>query len=82
MDVSVQHIELTNQERHAMKKQSNPQLAQTINRQAHMLAVQSFASIRMALEDKARAMLKAGKTLDETLNAIRTAGLERYEVDS
>jgi len=64
-----------------MKKQSNPQLAQTINRQAHMLAVQSFASIRMALEDKARAMLKAGKTLDETLNAIRTAGMGGYEAD-
>ena len=65
-----------------MKKPSNPQLAQTINRQAHMLAAQSFASIRLTLEEKARAMLKAGKTLDETLNAIRTAGLERYEADS
>jgi len=82
LDVGVQHIELTNPEKHAMKKQSNPQLAQTINRQAHMLAVQSFASIRMALEEKARAMLKAGKTLEETLSAIRTAGLERHEADS
>ena len=65
-----------------MKKPSNPQLAQTINRQAHMLAAQSFASIRLTLEEKARAMLKAGKTLDETLTAIRTAGIERYEADS
>jgi len=47
-----------------------------------MLSVQSFASIRMALEEKARAMLKAGKTLEETLSAIRTAGLERHEADS
>lgn len=64
-----------------MKKPSNPQLAQTINRQAHMLAAQSFASIRMALEEKARELLKAGQSPDDTLKAIRTAGLKRDAIE-
>lgn len=54
-----------------MKKSSNPELARIINTQAHSLAAQSFPLIRMALEDKARAMLREGKSLDETLQAIR-----------
>lgn len=58
-----------------MKKQANAELASAINRQAHMLAAQSFAAIRMALEEKARALLKAGKSPDETLRAIRSAGI-------
>lgn len=60
-----------------MKKSSSPELARTINRQAHMLAAQSFAAIRTTLEEKARALLREGKTLDETLGAIRAAGLHR-----
>ena len=59
-----------------MKRVFKPELAQAINRQAHMLAAQSFAAIRMALEEKARALLKAGTSPDETLRAIRTAGLQ------
>ena len=58
-----------------MKKLFNPELARTINRQAHMLAAQSFAAIRTTLEEKARALLREGKSLDETLRAIRAAGL-------
>jgi hypothetical protein len=57
-----------------MKKSHYPELARTINQQAHMLAAQSFAVIRMTLEEKARALLKAGNSLDETLRAIRTTG--------
>lgn len=58
-----------------MTKQANAELARAINRQAHMLAAQSFASIRAALENQARAMLRAGRTTEQTLEAIRTAGL-------
>lgn len=53
-----------------MKKTPNPELARAINRQAHMLAAQSFPAIRMMLEEKARAMQREGKSLDETLRAI------------
>ncbi len=59
-----------------MKKAFKPELAQAINKQAHMLAAQSFATIRMALEDKARELLKSGKDHKETLRAIRMAGLQ------
>jgi hypothetical protein len=58
-----------------MKKIGNPELTQTINRQAHMLAAQSFAVIRMQLEEQARALLKEGKGLDETLRAVRAMGI-------
>ena len=63
-----------------MKKAFKPELAQAINQQAHMLAAQSFASIRQTLEEKARALLRAGASPDETLLAIRTAGLSRVAV--
>lgn len=55
-----------------MKKSSNPALARTINTQAHSLAAQAFPVIRLALEEKARAMLRDGKSLEETLLAIRS----------
>ena len=58
-----------------MKNSLNPELASTINRQAHMLAALSFPAIRATLEDKARAMLKDGKSLDDTLREIKVAGL-------
>jgi hypothetical protein len=58
-----------------MKKSSNPELTRTINRQAHMLAVLSFSAIRSKLEFKARTLLKEGRSLDETLRAIRDVGL-------
>ena len=54
-----------------MKKSSNAELARIINTQAHSLAAQSFPLIRMALEDKARVLLREGKSLDETLRAIQ-----------
>lgn len=57
-----------------MKKAGKPELARVINQQAHILAAQSFANIRMALQDKARELLKAGRSLDETLQAIRAVG--------
>ena len=59
-----------------MKKAFKPELVQAINRQAHMLAAQSFATIRMTLEEKARELLKTGKSPAETLRAIRAAGLQ------
>lgn len=55
-----------------MKKSSNAELARIINTQAHSLAAQSFPLIRMALEDKARVLLREGKSLDETLRAIQS----------
>jgi hypothetical protein len=51
-------------------------LARTINRQAHILAAQSFAPIRMKLEEKAKALLKEGATLEDTVRVIRVAGLQ------
>jgi hypothetical protein len=64
-----------------MKRAFKPELAQAINRQAHMLAAQSFASIRMALEEKARELMRAGTSPDETLRAIRLAGMQREEME-
>ena len=61
-----------------MKKSVNPELARTINRQAHMLAALSFPAIRTMPEEKARAMLKDGRSLEDTLREIRAAGL-RHE---
>ena len=58
-----------------MKKQANAELASAINRQAHMLAAQSFASIRVSLEEMARSMLKHGSALEDVLAAIRCAGV-------
>lgn len=58
-----------------MKKSVNPELTKTINRQAHMLAAMSFAAIRTKLEEQARALLREGQSLDETLRAIRAVGL-------
>ena len=58
-----------------MKKSVNPELARTINQQAHMLAALQFPAIRTTLEEKARAMLKDGRSLEETLREIRVAGL-------
>lgn len=57
-----------------MKKTGNLELARVINQQAHMLAAHSFDIIRMSLQDKARELLKAGRSLEETLQAIRAAG--------
>jgi hypothetical protein len=64
-----------------MKKAFKSELAQAINRQAHILAAHSFASFRMALEEKARELLKAGSSPDETLRAIRLAKMPRGELD-
>lgn len=58
-----------------MKKSSSPHLSQEINRQAHILAQQSFAIIRMKLDDKAREMLRQGRSIEETLRAIRLSGV-------
>ena len=65
-----------------MKKAFKPELARTINRQAHILAAQSFAPIRMKLEDKAKALLREGATLEDTLKVIRVAGLQSDGVES
>ena len=58
-----------------MKKQANAELASAINRQAHMMAAQSFASIRVILEEMARSMFKHGSTLEDVLAAIRCGGV-------
>ena len=59
-----------------MTKQANGELASAINRQAHMLAAQTFASIRpLTLADMARSMLKHGSALDDVLAAVRCAGV-------
>ena len=59
-----------------MKKGFKPELAQAINRQAHTLAAQSFPAIRAKLEEKARALLREGKSPEETMAVILTAGLQ------
>lgn len=64
-----------------MRKAGKPELARVINRQAHLLAAQSFARIRMALQDKAREMQKAGASHDETLRAIRLAGMQGEAIE-
>ena len=58
-----------------MKKASNPELARAINQQAHILAAQSFAGIRMSLQERASGLLNEGKSQEETLRAIRAVGL-------
>ena len=58
-----------------MKKQSSPELKRVINQQAYMLAAQSFSAIRTKLEEKARALLQEGQSLEETIRAIRLAAL-------
>ena len=57
-----------------MKKTINPELANAINQQAHILATQSFSTIRVALQEKANALLMEGRSLSDTLRVIRTAG--------
>ncbi len=64
-----------------MKKAFKPELACTINRQAHILAAQSFAPSRMQLEEKAKALLKEGATLEDTLKVIRVAGVHSNGVE-
>ena len=60
-----------------MKKPSlNSELSRTINQQAHILAAQSFAPIRMKLEEQAKVLLKKGASLEDTLKVIRVAGLQ------
>ena len=56
-----------------MKKTFTPALARAINQQAHILAAQSFAGIRLTLQEKARMMLRKGRSLEETMHAIRVA---------
>ena len=58
-----------------MKYRSNPELAKAINQTAHLICQQSFASIRQTLSQKANILLKEGKGLDETMQAIRATGL-------
>jgi hypothetical protein len=58
-----------------MYKSYNAELSRTINQQAHILAVQSFAALHMKLDEQAHALLQEGKGLDETLKAIRNMGM-------
>ena len=62
-----------------MKTKAKAELAQAINRQAHLLAAKSFATIRLSLEEQARTMLRGGQSLEETLQAIKLAGLHNVE---
>ena len=55
-----------------MRTTFNSELARAINETAHALAAHQFAAIRMRLRERARALAKEGKTLDETLQAIRS----------
>jgi hypothetical protein len=62
-----------------MNKAFTPELTRTINQQAHILAAQSFAPIRNKLNEKAKALLREGVPLAETLRliqALQTEGLE------
>lgn len=60
-----------------MRVKANSEITRAVNQQAHILAAQSFASIRVAIQEKTRELLKAGKTADDVIRAIRTFTLER-----
>lgn len=60
-----------------MRVKANPEIARAINQHAHTLAAQSFASIRAAIQDKSRELLRDGKTADDVIRAIRLFTLER-----
>jgi hypothetical protein len=60
-----------------MRVKANPEITRAINQQAHTLAAQSFASIRAAIQDKTRELLREGKTADEVVRAIRLFTVER-----
>ena len=60
-----------------MRVKANPEMARAINQQAHTLAAQSFASIRAAIQEKTRELLRDGKTADEVIRAIRLFAVER-----
>ena len=62
-----------------MNKSSKTELTRAINEQAHMLAAGKFAAIRMTLRELARTHIQGGKTTDETIQAIRAAGLENFK---
>lgn len=62
-----------------MNKSSKPELARAINEQAHMLAAGMFAEFRLTLRELARAHMRDGKTIDETIQAIRTEGLRNFK---
>ena len=62
-----------------MKNSSKPELARAINEQAHMLAAGMFAEFRLTLRELARAHMRDGKTIDETIQAIRTEGLRNFK---
>ncbi len=62
-----------------MSKSSKPELARTINEQAHMLAAGMFAEFRLTLRELARAHMRDGKTIDETIQAIRSEGLRNFK---
>lgn len=51
------------------------EISQTVNQQAHFLAAQSFALIRLKLRKQAEAMLKERKPVDEIIRAIQATGL-------
>lgn len=58
-----------------MKSAMNPELKRAINQQAHILAAQSFAALRLKLETHARAMLKQGASMEDAIKVVQMAGL-------
>ncbi len=62
-----------------MSKSSKPELARAINQQAHMLAAMSFANNRLKLQELARAQMREGKSIDETILVIRTVGMPSFK---
>lgn len=58
-----------------MKSAMNPELKRAINQQAHILAAQSFAAVRLKLETHARAMLKQGASMEDAIKVVQMAGL-------
>ncbi len=55
-----------------MRARANPEISRAVNQQAHTLAAQSFASIRAAIQDKARELLRDGKTVDDVTTTWKT----------
>jgi hypothetical protein len=51
------------------------ELNSTINQVAHLMAGQSFNTIRLRLREQARTMLKAGRRPDEVVRAIQETDL-------
>jgi hypothetical protein len=60
-----------------MKPALPREIAQTINRQTHLLSTAAFLPIRQKLESRVRDSLKQGKTVETVLEELRNVSLDK-----